>query len=59
MEFCIIGGALLLALYYLANVSQSSSEYGYGYQQYSRGFRNEGGSDNQIMIKLFLRNLTQ
>jgi len=40
----LIGGALLLALYYLANVSQSSSDYGYGYQQYSRGFRSEGGS---------------
>ena len=38
----LIGAAVLLALYYLANVSQSS--YSYGYQNYYRGFReNESG----------------
>ena len=42
----LVGGAILLALYYLANVSQSSSSYGHqysNYQQYSRGFRSEDG----------------
>merc|ERR1712079_556974 len=38
----LLGGAAILpALYYLANVSQSSSGYGYQYSQYSRGFRSE------------------
>ena len=43
----LVGGAILLALYYLANVSQSSSGYGYQYSnyQYSRGFRSEDGGN--------------
>ena len=48
----IFGGlALILALYYLANVSQSSSGYGSGYQYYSRGFR----SDEAGIFELYLR----
>lgn len=38
----IVGSAALLALYYLANVSQTSG-YGSGYQYY-RGFREDSGS---------------
>lgn len=43
----LVGGAILLALYYLANVSQSSSGYGHQYSnyQYSRGFRSEDGGN--------------
>ena len=48
----IFGGlALILALYYLANVSQSSSGYGSGYQYYSRGFR----SDEAGIFELYLK----
>ena len=41
------GAAILLALYYLANVSQSSSGYGYQYSQYSRGFRSEDAGNEE------------
>jgi len=50
----IFGGlALILALYYLANVSQSSSGYGSGYQYYSRGFRSdEAGTTGSTILTL-------
>ena len=44
------GAAILLALYYLANVSQSSSGYGYQYSQYSRGFRSEDAGNEEGYI---------
>lgn len=47
------GAAILLALYYLANVSQSSSGYGYQYSQYSRGFRSEdAGTTGSTILTL-------
>jgi len=52
----IVGGGILLALYYLANVSQSSSGYGYQYSnyQYSRGFRGEDGGTASSKILTLL-----
>ena len=43
-----MGSAALLALYYLANVSATSG-YGSGYQYY-RGFREDSGSGNYIVV---------
>jgi len=52
----LVGGAILLALYYLANVSQSSSGYGYQYSnyQYYRGFRSENGGTTGSKILTLL-----
>ena len=47
-----IGGALVLVFYYLANVSSSSSGYGSGYSQYSRGFRQDSESGDCICRKV-------
>ena len=50
----IVGSGLLLAFYYLANVSATSgSGYGSGYQYY-RGFREDSGSGNYISLAVVL-----
>ena len=58
----LVGGAILLALYYLANVSQSSSGYGYQYSnyQYSRGFRSENAGNmvwNQWQVLNYVKEI--